>query len=213
MKKHFLILFFALNFINSNAQEIPNQTVKSEIFKDEYKYSSIVLVDDDGNGGILIVRTYFGGVFSSGSGYYFEHYDANMKLIKEYEYERVQKKSDKKTVGTILGIILDNQTVRLIDYVYSKTDKAFICNALSSSINDFNFTSQELFRVNSEEIKRPPMVSFMGIGSGYRNYDDDAGANMIINEDRTAFSISIDVNDNKAETHKMYLFDKSLNKK
>ena len=213
MKKHFLILFFALNFINSNAQEIPNQTVKSEIFKDEYKYSSIVLVDDDGNGGILIVRTYFGGVFSSGSGYYFEHYDANMKLIKEYEYERVQKKSDKKTVGTILGIILDNQTVRLIDYVYSKTDKAFICNALSSNINDFNFTSQELFRVNSEEIKRPPMVSFMGIGSGYRNYDDDAGANMIINEDRTAFSISIDVNDNKAETHKMYLFDKSLNKK
>ena len=198
---------------SANAQEIPFKTAKSEVFKDEFKYSSIVLVDDDGNGGILIVRSYIGGVFSSGSGYYFEHYDSNMKLIKEYEYERVQKKAAKKMVGDVLGIILDGQTIRLVDYVYSKDDKAFICSAQSSNITDFNFTSQELFRVSAEDIKRPPIISFMGIGSGYKNYDGDSGANMIINEDKTAFAISIDLNDNKAETHKMYLFDKSLNKK
>lgn len=214
MKKHFFaILVIALTSFAVNAQDIPHKIVKSEVFKDEFKYSSIELVDDDGSGGILIARTYQGGVFSSGSGYYFEHYDSNMKLIKEYEYERVQKKADKKTVGDILGIILDGQTVRLIDYVYSKTDKAFICSALSSDINNFNFTSQELFRVSAEEVKRPPLVSFMGFGSGARNYDGDAGANMIINEDRSAFAITIDINDNKAETHKIYLFDKSLNKK
>jgi hypothetical protein len=46
---------------------------------------------NDGNNGTLIVRSYQGGGFSSGSGYYFEHYDSNMKLIKEYEYERIQK--------------------------------------------------------------------------------------------------------------------------
>lgn len=214
MKK--IILFLALGFlsIKSNAQEIQTSVTKSEVFKDEFKYSSIVLVDDDGHGGILIVRTYQGGVFSGGSGYYFEHYDANMKLIKEYEYERVQKKADKKkTVGQILGILLDGETIRLIDYVYSKEDKAFICNALSANLNDFNFKSQELFRVNSEEIQGGPMISFMGIGSGSRNYDGDAGATMIVNEDRSAFAVTIDIKNKAEETHKLFLFDKSLNKK
>lgn len=214
MKKIILILSLGLLSINGYTQDIETKAVKSEIFKDEYKYSSIALVDDDGQGGILIARTYQGGVFSSGSGYYFEHYDSNMKLVKEFEYERVQKKVDKKkTYGQILGIILDGQTVRLIDYVYSKEDKAFICNALSANLNDFNFKSQELFRVNSDEIERGPLVSFMGIGSGARNYDGDAGANMIINEDRSAFAITIDIKNKEAETHKIYLFDKSLNKK
>lgn len=213
MKKIILFLTLGLFSFNVSSQEIPTTLVKSEVFKDEYKYSSVVLVEDDGKDGILIVRSYQGGVFSSGSGYYFEHYDSNMKLIKEYEYERVQKKADKKSVGTILGIILDGDNIRLIDYAYNKTDKVFICSALSSNINDFNFTSQELFRVNSEEIQRGPIVSFMGIGSGARNYDGDAGANMIINEDRTAFAITIDIKDKTAETHKLFLFDKSLNKK
>ena len=214
MKKIILTLALCVLHQFINAQEIPATVVKSDVFKDEFKYSSIVLVDDDGNGGIIIVRSYQGGVFSSGSGYYFEHYDSNMKLIKEYEYERIQKKADKKKiVGTILGIILDGQTVRLIDYVYSKEDKAFICNALSSNINDFNFKSQELFRVNSNEIQSGPMVSFMGFGSGARTFDGDDGATMIVNEDRTAFAVTIDIKDKTSETHKIFLFDKSLNKK
>ncbi|WP_298117856.1 hypothetical protein [Flavobacterium sp.] len=214
MKKILLSACFALLSFSTNAQEIPTTVVKSEVFKDEYKFSSIILVEDDGSGGILIVRSYQGGVFSSGSGYYFEHYDSNMKLIKEYEYEMRQKKSDKtKTYGDILGVILDDKNIRLIEYVYDKSNKAFICNALSSNINDFNFTSQELFRVSSEEIQRSPIISFMGIGSGARNYDGDAGANMIVNEDRSAFAITLDIKDKSAETHKLFLFDKSLNKK
>jgi hypothetical protein len=40
--------------------------------------------------------------------------------------------------------------------------KSFVCTTLSANINEFNFTSQELFRVSSEEIKRPPLVSFIG---------------------------------------------------
>ena len=74
------------------AQEIPNSIIKSDVFKDEYKHSYIYLVEDDGNGGVFIVRSYAGGIFSSGAGYYFEHYDSNLKLIKEYEYE--MKRSD-----------------------------------------------------------------------------------------------------------------------
>ena len=163
--------------------------------------------------GVLIVRSYVGGIFSSGLGYYFEHYDKNLKLLKEYEYQSKQKKGDKKTYGSILGIISNGQEINMIEYLYDKAEKAFICNALTSNINDFNFTTKELFRIGSEQIKKGGGISFMGIGSGMANYDNDSGANMIINEDKTAFAITIDIRDKASETHKLFLFDKALNQK
>ena len=41
MKKIILFLSLGMLSINANAQEIPTTIVKSEVFKDEYKYSSI----------------------------------------------------------------------------------------------------------------------------------------------------------------------------
>ena len=87
MKKILFSIVLSMLTLSAFAQEIPFKIQKSDVFKDEYKHSSIVLVEDDGKGGVIIIRSYFGGVFSSGSGYYFEHYDANLKLIKEFEYE------------------------------------------------------------------------------------------------------------------------------
>ena len=212
MKKILICLAFSMLSWHSFAQDIPVKITKSELFKDEYKNSSIELVEDDGNGGILIIRSYHGGIFSSGLGYYFEHYDSNLKLLKEYEYETKQKKGDKKTYGSILGIIMNGQEINMIEYVYDKVEKAFICNSLTSNISDFNFTSKELFRVNSEQVQKGGF-SFFGIGSGAANYDNDSGANMIINEDKTAFAVTVDIKDKTSETHKLFLFDKSLNKK
>lgn len=212
MKKIIIGIVFTMLSWHTYAQDIPVQITKSEIFKDEYKHSSIELVEDDGSGGVLIVRSYAGGVFSSGLGYYFEHYDKNLKLMKEYEYESKQKKGDKKTYGSILGVILNGQEINMIEYVYDKTEKAFICNAMTSNINDFNFTSKELFRINSDQIQKGG-VSFFGIGAGIANYDNDSGAKMIINEDKSAFAITIDIKDKTSETHKLYLYDKALTQK
>jgi len=202
MRKLFTCLAFAMLTWNSFAQEIPAQIVKSEIFKDEYKYSSIVLAEDDGKGGILIVRSYAGGAFSSGLGYYFEHYDSNLKLLKEYEYQSKIKKEDKKIYRSILGVISDGNKINMIEYVYDKKEQSVICNALTSDVNDFDFTSKELFRLDSRDTN----------GSGSAR-DNDAGALMIINEDRTAFAITVDMKDKNSETHKVYLFDKALNQK
>lgn len=202
MKKIILLLSLGFLSITGNGQEIKTSFVKSEIFKDEYKRSSIKLVQNDGLGGILIVRSYQGGPMSSKFGYYFEHYDSNMKLIKEYE---------DGAIGSALGIILDGEIVRMIDYKYNKSEKIFICIALSANINDFKFSSQEIFRIDSKEIEKIP--GFFMLGNESRNYDFDFGPNMIINEDRSAFAITVDIKDRTAETHKVYLFDKSLNKK
>lgn len=200
MKKFITCLAFSLLSLNSFAQEIPTQVVKSELFKDEYKHSNIVLVEDDGSGGIIIVRSYAGGVFSSGYGYYFEHYDSNLKLIKEYEYESKIKKEDKKIYRSILGVIVNGQQINMVEYVYDRKEKLMICNGLTSNINDFDFNSKELFRLSSKDTESS-------------SRDSDAGAQMIINEDRTAFAITVDMKDKSSETHKIYLFDKALNQK
>jgi hypothetical protein len=144
MKKLLFVIILITAFSNAiKAQEIPFKIQKSEIFKDEYKYSTIKLVEDDGNGGVFIVRAYQGGMFSSGVGYYFEHYNSEMKLIKEYEYE--MKYSDVEKQSSVLGIIMDNDKVNIIDFLYNKNDKAYICSALTSNINDFNFTKKRTF--------------------------------------------------------------------
>jgi len=203
MKKKLLCFAFALLSTISFAQQIPFKIQKSDVFKDEYKHSSISLVEDDGKGGVIIIRSYAGGAFSSGVGYYFEHYDADLKLIKDYEYELKYSKAIRQS--SVLGVIMDDNKVNIIDFVYEKDQKAYICSALSSSIDNFNFTKTELFRINSEEIKQFGFFSSAG-------FDGDSGANMIINEDKSAFAITVDIKDKNTETHRLFLFDKSLNK-
>lgn len=202
MKRNLFSIIFTMLTLCSFAQDIPVKITKSEVFKDEYKNSNIELVEDDGNGGVIIVRSYAGGIFSSGYGYYFEHYDANLKLIKEYEYQSKIKKEDKKIYRSILGIIMNGQEINMIEYVYDKKEKMMICNGLTSSINTFDFNSKELFRLTSKETE-----------DGKSGRDSDFGAQMIINEDRSAFAITVDIKDKNSETHKIYLFDSALNQK
>ena len=203
MKKNLLSIVFAMLSTVLFAQQIPFEIKKSDVFKDEYKRSSIALVEDDGKGGVIIIRSYQGGVFSSGMGYYFEHYDSNLKLIKEYEYEIKYSKAVKQS--SVLGVIMDNEKVHIIDFMYEKDEKAYICSSMTADISDFNFTKKELFRLDSEEIKQ---FGFFSSSS----FDGDSGASMIINEDRTAFAITVDIKDKNAETHRLFLYDKSLNK-
>jgi len=205
MKKLLCLLAIAFFAQANYAQDIPFQIQKSAVFKDEYKHSKIALVESDNSGGVIIVRSYQGGIFSSGMGYYFEHYDAHMNLLKEYEYEL--KFSEVEHQSSILGVIVEGDEVHLIDFLYNRTEKAYICSALTANINDFNFTKNELFRLKSEEIKQ---FSIFSLGS---SFDNDSGASMILNEDQTAFVVTVDIKDNDAETHKLYLFDSKLNKK
>ena len=96
MKKIIYLSLITLLSISSFAQNIPFKTQKSDVFKDEFKESQIVLSEEDGNGGVLIVRSYKSSGISPNAGYYFEHYDSNLKLLKEYDF---QMKREKGTIG------------------------------------------------------------------------------------------------------------------
>ncbi|MEN9337353.1 MAG: hypothetical protein RLZZ500_2340 [Bacteroidota bacterium] len=204
MKNRLLFLLFSLVTVFSSAQEFKFNWNKSEIFKDEFKYSFMYHAENDGKGGVVMVRSYYGGHFSNGYGYYFEHYDASMKLIKEYDFN---PKADKNIKDCkVIGMIGDGNEIHAILFQYNKSEGAYQCIAMSASINTFEFKTRELFRLESKEVKKFSLFSFSG-------NDNDSGAEMIVNQDKNAFAVTVDIKNKDNETHKIFLFDNHLNKK
>ncbi|TRX32063.1 hypothetical protein FNW52_17860 [Flavobacterium sp. ZT3R18] len=239
-----LILIFGILMISFStfAQSFPFKIQKSELFKDECKESQIVLSEDDGNGGILIVRSYEAS-FSGKNGYYIEHYDSNLNLIKEFNYEMKHTGTQKYKFALGVFTMLDN--LNIVQVFYDINERAYICLAHSINKNDFNTTQKELFRFTREEIKQ--YGSFELIDSfhnsiqngsvlngdfaskGNRNTfslnpfntkqatnsssGNNSGIAIVVNKDKNAFSIGIDFNSTKSEALKLYLFDDKLNKK
>ena len=135
MKSFICSLLFLLFSISSFAQNVPFKTQKSEIFKDEFKESQIVLSEEDGNSGILIVRSYKGNGISPNAGYYFEHYDGNLKLLNEYDFQMNHPNTHKYAVT--LGVFKADNMIRIIEMYYDINEKSYICMANSITKNDF----------------------------------------------------------------------------
>ncbi|AWH84532.1 hypothetical protein HYN59_05100 [Flavobacterium album] len=169
----------------------------------------MAMAEDDGNGGVVIVRSYLeGGLFNIiPDGYYFEHYDANMKLIKDYKYEFKN--------GSIIGICIKGDNVNMIAVEYDKKDKAYIYSAIPGNIKNLSFTTpKELFRIEGEDMQ---LYVSPYIGNSWDPERDryDKGAQIIFNNDKTAFAISIDINDRdeRKEMRKIYVYDANLDLK
>jgi hypothetical protein len=219
MKKIICLLLIAS--IPSFAQNIPFKIQKSDIFKDEFKESQIVLSEEDGNGGILIVRSYKSSGISSNEGYYFEHYDSNLKLINEYDFQTIHPSSHKYAVT--LGVFKSGNVIRIIEMYYDINQKAYICNANSISKNDFKAESKELFRLTRDEIKQYGGFSLANISYDKSNkklasktngYFTETSGGIAIIANENVFSIAIDlVSKDDSETLKLFLFDAKLNKK
>lgn len=157
MKKLVLVFGIVIISISSFAQNIPFKIQKSEVFKDEFKESQIVLTEEDKNGGILIVRSYQSNGLSSNHGYYFEHYDSNLKLLNDYAFQIKHPISQKAPI--VLGVFRLTNKIRVIELLYDIKEKSYICIANSISVNDFVLEQKELFRLTRDEIKEYGSIS------------------------------------------------------
>lgn len=221
MKKIICLALITVLSISSFAQSIPFKIQKSEIFKDEFKESQIVLSEEDGNGGILIIRSYKGSGISPNAGYYFEHYDSNLKLVNEYDLQTIHPNSHKYAIT--LGVFRTGNLIRVVEIYYDISQKAYICNANSISKNNFKVENKELFRLTRDEIKQYGSFSLADISYdksdkklAYKTngYFTEASNGIAIIADENVFSIAIDlVSKDNSETLKLYLFDDKLNKK
>ncbi len=221
MKKIICLALITLLSISSFAQEIPFKIQKSEVFKDEFKESQIVLSDADGTGGFLIVRSYDGNGISPNRGFYFEHYDANLELLNEYDFQITHPNGHKYV--TTLGIVKTETVIRIIEMFYDTNEKAYFCMANSVSKSDFKPESKELFKLTRDELKQYGSFSLNNISNDKNDkkmanenngYFSNTSGGIALMSNENSFSIAIDfMSINNSEALKLFLFDNQLTKK
>ena len=221
MKKIICFSLITLIYISSFAQEIPFKIQKSEVFKDEFKESQIVLSEEDGSGGILIVRSYNGkGIFAN-RGFYFERYGLNLNLVKEFDFQIEHPSSHK--YATALGVVKTETVIRVIEMYYDINEKSYICIANSINKNDFKLESTVLFKLTREELKQYGSFSLNDIcydkndkklSSETNGYFSDTSSGIALIANENSFSIAIDfMSNDSTEALKLFLFDNQLTKK
>ncbi|OYQ42796.1 hypothetical protein CHX27_11680 [Flavobacterium aurantiibacter] len=188
-----------------HAQELGLKTKLGPIFKDSRKNTRLSKVLEAANGEIIVVRAYYGGMLGrSAKGYFIECYNAQLELKREYDYnfEEVHKDSEDPT----LDFLMDGNTLHIIELLYDKTSESYVFSANSGDLTTFKFQRKEILKLPYKKPKKGGLFSMSG-SSGF-------GARLFLNDDKSAFLITIDIDQEKnMESHQFYLFDKSLNLK
>jgi hypothetical protein len=195
MRFLFIVAIIAMAGTCLQAQKVAHTAVKTPIFKDEYRGSSLVDVQDDGKGGSVIIRSQVGSFLPLPKGYIFEHYDAEMKKNKEYIYENKN--------SYVMGVVVNNGSIHVIDLQYNKQRKAYVWFASTASLTDFKFTQKELFEVAGKEA----MLYAQNNRGGF-----DLCFSMVMSADKSAFGLIVNTKRTQ-EIRRIYVYDKDLNQK
>ena len=201
MKKNLFLLFcFVLTGMGANAQKMPVSYDFGEKYRDRYRYSNLVAIDEDDSGGYVLVRSYYQGLILKPKGYLIEKYNSDLELVSEYNYKL--KGSD------FVNGFLKNGQLNLLFLKYNPNRGEYEYWVHTSPIIDFNFKEKKLLSIASEEVNNP-------VGKNYYNRDFSRGFTtaILFNEDKTGFVISTHHKRGKSNKHMIHLFDTALNKK
>jgi len=203
MKKLILIVVLLVTCLGYS-QDV--SIIKSEIFKDSKKSSSLEYSLEDENGGLLTIRAFYGGIIRKIKGYYIQHFDANLKLLKEIEY--------KKEANHILkNAFIKNNMLHLIEYEKDKENNQLVFNAVSAKLEDLEFNKKEILSLSEESQKK-----YFGVLIGpvfinnFSQYDGDHTGEVIMSKSNKYFVINFDINNKETETHKVFVFNNNLEK-
>lgn len=201
--KKITLLILLLTAIIGTAQDI--KIVKSDIFQDSKKISSLNYSLEDGNGGLVTIRSFYGGFGNKLRGYYIQHFDADLNLINQTEFE-VKKNQIKN------AFIKDNK-LHLIEYVVNKKDKEIIFNAVSANLSDLSFSSKKILSLSeSNQKKYFGIIIFPLVIDNLSQKDDNHTGEVVMSRDNNYFAINFDINNKNKETHKIFVFDSDFNK-
>jgi len=201
MKKYLLLLFsFVLSGMAVNAQKMPVSYDFGEKYKDRYRYSNLVAIDEDESGGYILVRAYYQGLILKPKGYLIEKYNSDLELVEEYNYKL-------KDLDFVDGFLKNGQ-LNLLFLNYNSNRGEYEYWAHSSPIIDFNFQEKKLLSIASEKVDDP-------VGKNYYNRDFSRGFTtaILFNEEKTGFVISTHHKRGKSNKHMIHMYDTALNKK
>ncbi len=195
-----LLIVFQITF----AQDI--STTKSEIFKDEKKNSFLSFTLEEDNGGIITIREYRNSFGFKLKGYYIQHFDSNLKLINELDYEVED--------NVIKNAIIKDGQLHLIEIEQNSKEKKIAIQVSSSDINDFSFSKKELISFSEDNVK-----DYFGIllfpfliNNGFSQIDGDHMGDIVFSANKKFFAVNFDFKNEDKETHKVFVFDDSFEK-
>ena len=202
MKKYLLLLLFSfvLTGMAVNAQKMPVSYDFGEKYKDRYRYSNLVAIDEDDSGGYVLVRAYYQGLILKPKGYLIEKYNSDLELVAEYNYKL-------KGLDFVDGFLKNGQ-LNLLFLNYNSNRGEYEYWVHSSPIIDFNFQEKKLLSIASEQVENP-------VGKNYYNRDFSRGFTtaILFNEEKTGFVISTHHKKGKSNKHMIHMYDTALNKK
>lgn len=171
---------------------------RSEIFKDTKKESALEFSLEDDEGNLVIIRTFYGGMFKRPKGYYIQTFDTNLKLVSELEMD-IEDNVLKNAV------IKDNQ-LHLIELNVDKKNNVIEFNVLSSDVKNLNFKKRNIISFSEDEAQKyfgfaiAPFVI-----SNYSQMDGNHLGEVVFSVNDNFFVINFDVNDKDKETHKVFV--------
>ncbi|WP_196887600.1 hypothetical protein [Aureivirga sp. CE67] len=191
MKQKFALLLLFIGLFAFG--QVPTIT-KSEIFKDKKKNTNLSFVLENDDKSIVLIRSYYPTIGVNG-GYYIQHFNENLELIFEVDYE---------TKNKIIYAYLENGNLNLIERKYNSKTKSLEINLASDELNEMSFEYRNLVSIPNNIFESED--TFLN----WEN-DKDTYGKFIASNQGNYFALSFDVKNNKRETHQIYVFDKKFN--
>lgn len=198
LKKITVFLFFIIGF-GALAQQNDISYTIGETSSDKHKYSNLLSIAEDGNGGTVVVRSYYSGIVLKPKGYLVEHYNENLELISEFNYKL-------KDANFIESYVKNGQVYLLfLEYDYTKLAYEYIVHR--SPFTTFNFTREILLSIYSDPVEQPLDRNYYN-----RNFSSGFTTSVLFNDEKTAFAITTHFKKRKENKHYVHVFDASLRK-
>jgi len=199
MKNLCTLVLLSLVFLFAKAQEMPISYTFGEKYNDKYRYSNLVSVSEDGNGGYVLVRAYYTGLILTPKGYFIEQYNKNLELVSEFNYKL-------RGPEFVEGYVKNGQ-LYLLFLNYNETSFTYDYVVHRSPLDTINFTEETILRVASEPVRNPLDRNYYN-----RNFSSGFTTTALFNDAKTAFVISIHFKKGKENKHFIYLYNTSLEK-
>ena len=191
---------FYISFFIFSYPVFSQQYVAGESLSDKYKFSKIKAIADDGHGGVVIARSYYGGVIMSLKGYYIEHYNKELELINEYKYAVDEVE--------VIDVFIADGYVTVLEVNYDKLRGAYVYWANRSPVDVMEFNRTKLFHFDRKKEKQ---INFLK--SPTNTFGDNYYSQLLFDKDQSVFAITVDSKQKGKDLHQIYVFDKRLNKK
>lgn len=200
MKNFLCFLAFLGLTMTVFAQKMPVSYDFSEKISDRFRYSNLVALDNDDDGGYVLVRAYYQGLILKPRGYLIEHYNSDLELVKEYNYKL-------KGLQFVDGFIKNGQ-LRLLFFTYNFELGFYEYQAHTTNLVNFDFKQKQLLKFKTPAVEG-------AFGKNYYNRDFNKGftTTLLMNETKSGFIISTHHKKGKENKHTIHLFDDDLNKK